>query len=453
MGIDGLEHVIAYASRTLSKTERNYCTTRKEMLALITCLRHFRHYLLGRHFIVRTDHQALKWLQTFHEPEGQVARWQERLQEFDFECMHRPGRSHTNADALSRRPVRPHGNCPSCQQTTVNLISLRSSEAEQWAELHRNDPETAFVYNRLEQHGIKPTKAEMNGLSWEAHCLWSQWPKLQIMDGVLYLNYGSNYNQKIVVPQTKILPLLKELHDDLRHPGQREMEEAASARFWLPHQRRDIVNFFNTCAECICIKPPNRYPRAQLQPIITGYPNQIVGVDLIGPLPVTPRDNRYILVMVDLFTKWCEATAIPNAEATTVAQALFDQWIARWGAPEQLHSDRGTNFESLIVAELCSTFKITKSRTTAYHPEGNGQVERTNRSLKTLLQAFTTQYDTRSWDLALSRCLLAYRSTVHTSTQHTPFHLMTGREMRLPIDSYDPTGPPDGYGLRVESTD
>ena len=443
VGTDGLEHVIAYASRVLTKPERNYCTTRKEMLALITFLRQFRHYLLGRHFIVRTDHQALKWLQTFREPEGQVARWQERLQEFDFECVHRPGRRHKNADALSRRPARPHGNCPSCQQTAINLISLRSSEAEQWAELHRNDPETAFIYSRLQQHGVKPTKAEMDGFSWEAHCLWSQWPKLQILDGVLYLNYGDNYTQKIVVPQTRILPLLKQLHDELGHPGQRKMDEAVSARFWWPHQRRDIVNFCNSCTECLRIKPPHQYSRAPLQPIITGYPNQIVGVDLIGPLPQTPRNNRYILVMVDLFTKWCEASPIPNAEANTVAQTMFEQWIARWGAPEQLHSDRGSNFESQIVAELCGAFKIAKSRTTAYHPEGNGQVERTNRSLKALLQAFTTTYDTRTWDLALPRCLLAYRSTIHSSTAHTPFHLMTGREMRLPIDLTVPTIPND----------
>ena len=338
--------------------------------------------------------------------------------------------------------MRAHGDCPSCQPADINVISLRTSDAEQWAELHQNDPETAFLYNRLQQQGTKPTKQEMDGLSWEAHCLWSQWPKLQIHDGVLYLNYGTNYDLKIVVPQTNIPQLLHQLHDELGHPGQRKMEEAISARFWWPHQRRDIVNFCNTCQDCIRIKPPPSYPRAPLQPIATGYPNQIVGVDLVGPFPVTPRDNRYILVMVDFFTKWYEAVPIPNAEATTVAQVIFDKWIARWGAPEQLHSDRGSNFESLIVAELCRTCNILKSRTTAYHPEGNGQVERTNRSLKTLLQAFTTQYDTRAWDLALPRCLLAYRSTIHSSTAHTPFHMMTGREMRLPSDLTIPTIPP-----------
>ena len=182
------------------------------------------------------------------------------------------------------------------------------------------------------------------------------------------------------------------------------------------------------------MKPPRRFLQAPLQPIITGYPNEIVGVDMVGPLPETPRGNRYILVMVDLFTKWCEAVPIATTDAETTAQAIVENWICRWGAPEQLHSDRGSNFESIIVAELCHLLGVRKSRTTAYHPQGNGQVERTNRSIKALLKAFTDEYSTREWDKAPSRCLLAYRSTVHVSTGYSPHSMVTGREIRLPLD-------------------
>ena len=99
---DGQERVVAYASRVLSKAERQYSVTRKELLAVVTFVKHFRHYLLGRHFVVRTDHSSLQWLYNFKEPEGQTARWLESLQEFDFEVIHRSGRNHSNADALSR---------------------------------------------------------------------------------------------------------------------------------------------------------------------------------------------------------------------------------------------------------------------------------------------------------------------------------------------------------------
>ena len=97
---DGTERVIAYGSRSLNEHEKNYCATRLEMLALVTYVDYFRYYLLGRRFRIRTDHFSLKWLTSFKEPQGQVARWLERLQEYDYEVQHRPGMQHSNADSL-----------------------------------------------------------------------------------------------------------------------------------------------------------------------------------------------------------------------------------------------------------------------------------------------------------------------------------------------------------------
>ena len=101
---DGTEHIIAYASHLLTKPERNYCVTRKELLAVVTFLSLFRHYLIGVPFTIRTDHGALTWLQNFRSPEGQLAQWLEKLQEYQFTIIHRPGRKHNNADALPRTP-------------------------------------------------------------------------------------------------------------------------------------------------------------------------------------------------------------------------------------------------------------------------------------------------------------------------------------------------------------
>ena len=100
--IDGVERPIAFFSRVLNDTQRRYCTTRRELLAVIVALQHFRHYLLGTHVILRTDHHSLKWLRTFKRPEGILARWVETLAEFDFEIEHRPGRLHNNVDGVSR---------------------------------------------------------------------------------------------------------------------------------------------------------------------------------------------------------------------------------------------------------------------------------------------------------------------------------------------------------------
>ena len=108
---DGQERVVAYGSPILTKTERNYCTTRKEMLAVVYFIEHFCSYLLGHPFVLRTDHAALKWLSQFKEPEGQVARWLEPLQEYEFTTEHRPGKTHGNADALSHRCHRYNNTC------------------------------------------------------------------------------------------------------------------------------------------------------------------------------------------------------------------------------------------------------------------------------------------------------------------------------------------------------
>ena len=112
---DGNEHVIAYGSRTLSKPERRYCVTRRELLAVVTFIHHFRPYLLGQKFSLRTDHSSITWLRS---SEGQLARWIMNLQEYDFSISHRQGKKYNNADALSRRP------CPQCERTDHPVLVL-----------------------------------------------------------------------------------------------------------------------------------------------------------------------------------------------------------------------------------------------------------------------------------------------------------------------------------------
>lgn len=127
---DDQEKVIAYFSKVFASNERNYCVTRKELLAIIKSLEHFHKYLYGQQFLIRTDHAALKWLMTFKNPEGQVARWIERLQNYDFVIEHRPGRSHTNADTLSRRPCPL--KCEDCIDSIVNRKIILENFTETW---------------------------------------------------------------------------------------------------------------------------------------------------------------------------------------------------------------------------------------------------------------------------------------------------------------------------------
>jgi ribosomal protein L21E len=153
----------------------------------------------------------------------------------------------------------------------------------------------------------------------------------------------------------------------------------------------------------------------------------------MGPLPVTDRRNRYILVIGDYFTKWVEAFPMQNQEAQTVARVLVNEFICRFGTPEFIHTDQGRNFESALFRELCILLNVKKTRTTAYHPQSDGFIERFNRTLQTMLSMYVNDQQ-KDWDLNLQHVMLAYRSSTHETTGYTPHYLLTGREVTLPVD-------------------
>lgn len=175
-------------------------------------------------------------------------------------------------------------------------------------------------------------------------------------------------------------------------------------------------------------------------------------MDILGPLPVTHQNKKFILVIGDYFTKWTEAYPIPNMEASTVAKVFVNEFVARFGAPETLHTDQGRNFESALMKEVCQLLGVTKTRTTPYHPQSDGMVERFNRTLLSMLST-AIEDDEKDWDTKLPCLMLEYRSSVHETTKETPFMLMFGREARLPVDVMfgHPAPPPSNCTQYVEN--
>jgi len=164
-----------------------------------------------------------------------------------------------------------------------------------------------------------------------------------------------------------------------------------------------------------------------------GAPLERLAIDVLGPLPETDQGNRYILVVMDYFSKWVEALAMPEQSAATVAHLLVTEVICRFGVPLQIHTDQGRNFESVLFKEVCRLLDIEKTRTTPLHPQSDGMVERLNRTLEAMLSKFV-QENQRNWDQLLPLMAMAYRSAIHASTGCTPNELMFGRDVRLPVD-------------------
>ncbi|TNN04924.1 Retrovirus-related Pol polyprotein from transposon 17.6, partial [Schistosoma japonicum] len=359
-----------------------------------------RHYLLGFPFPVRTDHQALQWLSNFREADGQLARWQETLQELDYVCEYQREAQHLNADAMSRHPV---------PVEVVKSLLTADSEVD-WGSLQATDPDLALVYARQQHGNNKPTSQEMKDMTTVARCICVRWGHLQLCNDVLYYMEPSK-PPRLIVPRAKTSYVTTRMHEQLGHAGTRKTEAAIRAQFWWPLIHRDVEEFCKSCDTCARVKSPSKHSRAKLIRMVTTAPYQRVGVDVMGLFPTSQHGNRYILVMVDYFTKWCEAVPIPQQDAATIAKVFINTWIAPCGAPMAPHSGQGPAFESYLAANVCSFFGIRKTRTTAHHPQGNGLVERTNRTLKMLLRYFVHQVSAANWDDLLPQCLLEYRSS------------------------------------------
>ena len=199
-------------------------------------------------------------------------------------------------------------------------------------------------------------------------------------------------------------------------------------------QRQDVEEWCRTCTRCGAQKSPAKHRRAPMEvDTVTDGPMQRIAMDILGPLFLTPRSNKYILVIGDYFTKWTEAFPMSDMEAGTVAKLFVNEFVVRYGAPACLHTDQGRNFESNLVKEICRLFGIVKTRTTPYHPQSDGMIERFSRTLLSMLKRATIDAE-RDWDLKLPCLMMAYRTSIHETTKATPFSLMFGREVQLPID-------------------
>jgi len=444
--IDGQEKVIAYYSRSLGHAERNYCVTRRELLAALECTKHFHKYLYGQQFKLRTDHAALKWLLQFKNPEGQLARWIERLQSYDVMIEHRKGGLHNNADALSRRPCSIE--CKHCSKAEtkegiidIRLISINSSErwsSELLQQEQERDPDLRKIVEAM-RSGQRPNKQEISGESATTKAYWAQWQSLKLHDGCLHRVWesedGKSNRDLLVIPKCRVNEVLTEFHNGASggHLGINKTFDKIRTRFYWIGCRQSISDWVQSCQVCMQAKGPNRKSRGRMMLYNSGAPFERIAMDIAGPFPVSSSGNRYVLVVMDYFSKWPEVYAIPNQEAKTVADVFVKNWVCRFGVPIELHSDQGRNFESAIFGEMCLALGINKTRTTPLHPQSDGMVERFNRTLEEHLRKVVSK-EQKDWDKHLPAFLMAYRSAVHDTTSHTPAKILFGTDLRLPAD-------------------
>ncbi|UYV60360.1 K02A2.6-like [Cordylochernes scorpioides] len=428
----GRERVIAYASRTLIKAERNYSTTERECLAVVWAIGKFRPYLFGRPFKVVTDHHSLCWLANLKDPSGRLARWALRLQEYDISIAYKTGMKHRDADCLSRNPIKD--KVDEMYDDFPFLSTIMNIKDEQ-----KQDP---YILKILD--GLSDSTSKDN--------------RFKIVNGILYKkNFDPNGpSLLLVVPRRLRSDILRELHDApmAGHLGFAKTYDRVIRRYFWPGLYRSVKKYVSHCQECQRRKNSPQLPPGHLVPIPPpSRPFQKIGIDLLGRFPLSRNKKRWIIVCTDYLSKYAITKSLATGDAQGVANFLLEEVILIHGAPREIVTDRGRNFQSKLIQELANCCGIIKRSTTAYHPQTNGLTERLNRTMADMLSMYV-DLDQKNWDEILPFVTFAYNTAKQEATRFTPFFLVHGREAETPLDAlfpYPETTDSDEYIQELET--
>ena len=459
----GKDLPIAYASRTLSKSENNYSTTELECLAIVYGVKQFRPYLYRRKFIILSDHRPLTWLFNLKDPLSKLARWRIQLEEYDYEIRYKPGVQNSNVDALSRMykiseitddnysnfinkmktqliinrkvhetigdlmnvpveynlvseiakkynfkkginkilkekfsnnqllpPSKMIGDIKYFKNEDRYIMFLVTKNRDKQLTTHENIYVTLVNLKQFcEENDIK--KLAMNklgqadNLEWEITRSMIRYVFRQTDIHILICTGEVEYTEE------EKLDILKQFHDSKLggHLGINKTIRKIQNQFRWKNMKSDVKNYVKNCTSCQKNKITNKHVKQPLAITSTSSrPFEKIFLDIVGPLTTTLTGNTYILTMQDDLTKYSLGIPIPDHQANTVAEAFVVHFVCVHGIPETILTDQGTEFLSKTFSEVCRLLKINKVNTSPFHPQTNGSLERSYRTLAEYLRHY-----------------------------------------------------------------
>ena len=371
------EVVISYCSKKMSKSEKGYCITRKELLSVYYFVKQLRHYLLGRPFVIRTDHKALTWLLNWDRPNtSQYCSWIAELEIYDFIIEHRRGAEHQNADFLSR--------IQSCGQCEIKHPDPRKK---------RNTKiiaEDKYCSSEI----IRPLSNEEM----------SREIKNDVLDSI---------------------------HRQLGHIGYTKMLNFMRDRYTWKGLTDDVKNHIANCIPCAERKSSGNILGVKRLSIVAERPFQKVMIDVCGPLPKSQKGYQYILGLVDVFSRYVMMIPMKETTTATIVDAIMSRWISNFGCPEEIISDGGPNLNSALMVEFCNMFGVRKKKISPYYPQANGIIEREFRTVKDMIYA-TCKTSGRDWAHVIPHIEMGLRATVNKSTKAIPYEVIFGQSFPIP---------------------
>jgi len=411
----GSENVIYYASNRLSKAEQNYCTTRKELLAIFHYTKFFRHYLLGRRFIIRTDHKSLTWLMSWKNPSSsQYFGWISEISQFDFIIQHREGSSHGNADALSR--LQECNQCPfkHASEPTNRCLTL----SDPCSQLSTTNRHKTISKQDLVKQLDNLSELEINELLKYKQTLLLRNDKVMIK---------TKFGEVPVVNRSEGYKTAQKLHSAICHLGAERMLSSLEKHIFWIKMKMDCKEISNKCLICAERKAIKSISHEQGN-LSSMEPFGKVYMDLAGPLP-SHMGYRYILALTDSFSKFVALIPLRTIYSHDICEAFEKFWVSVFGPPAQLHTDNGTNFTSKEMQELCDKYNIYKTSTSPYNPRANGMVERLFRTVKDMAYCLFRETGNR-WPLSLHKISLALNLT-SSNNKCSAYELLFGRSAFL----------------------
>ena len=438
---DGVERVICYGARQLTKAEKNFSSNRGELAAVIYFANLWAPLLLARPFILRIDHQALRYVNTMIEPKGLTTRWLELLGRFIFTVQFRAGTKHGNADALSRATHLPPTTGEQERGAGECLASIRLARPPVISEsiirdLQEEDPDLKKIRDWVKTE-VKPTRGEIRQESIELRQYVSLFEFLYLNEqGVLYrrAHVGEFFTQdRLCLPPALHKETVKTCHEMAGgHLGINITQTRMMARFYFPGLHKYVEGYIGRCIPCQRKRGPNQDQRHTLAATTDGYPFRRLSIDFVGPMKPSSKGSIFLFTIKCTFTKWIEAIPCIDTTAAHVAKMLEENIFCRFGIPEQIHSDQGPQFTSKLLTDVCRILNVPKTVTPAYNPKSN-PVERAHRDLTAIIKAITLDTE-QDWEETLPMALLAMRTARNRSTGVTPHFALFGREAVLPID-------------------
>ena len=439
---DGQERVICYGARKLTSAERDYSSNKGELLAVIHFIKLWKFFLWPKKFILRTDHAALKWIYSMDHPQSMLMRWLETLSHHNFDVVCRKGTQHGNADALSRiTHVDLEGKV--LQDQTDDFNNEIQQLEEEVLEGEEEDDVVQYERSLAADNTMKtvkswlqgdfPEKETIKGKGRDLHAYWHLSKLLLLHDDRIFLRWKTLTGKtikRLCIPENMQTTLIRRYHEQA-HVGQDRLTASLQEKFYFNGMKQKVAEVVNNCTVCQQIGGQNKPQQHTHKETMSEEPWQKISVDLVGPMPKSSNGNTYLLTAKCCFTRWIEAIPIDNIQADTVARALFNHVLSRYGMPEVIHSDRGKQFECELMKSLCKLLGIKKTFTPAYNPKSN-PVERAHRDMKAALRAM--EHLPGDWEDHLPMVLLALRTSKCRSTGVSPYLAMFGRQAQVPLD-------------------